>query len=165
MSLREHSYRVRGKWLDFDPGDELREEYDERVRQVFAASETARFVHDLRTMIQHWRLPRLLGHASQVRGGPFTSKIHLDRDDLLRWDGWSAAMRASLEARDEPIVLDEIVIEYRDAVVGFQNWFGDALRQRNTQVLHDLERDRRELRKYASSLFGQPLNDPVNEEG
>jgi hypothetical protein len=38
LSLRDHSYRVRNHWLQPVPSDTLREEHDERVRQVFAES-------------------------------------------------------------------------------------------------------------------------------
>src|SRR4051812_28140216 len=74
MSLREHSYRVRDKWLQRGYADRLREKHDQRVHEVFAKSETAQLVHGLRIIIQHRKLPRLLGHAGWTRGGPFTSE-------------------------------------------------------------------------------------------
>jgi hypothetical protein len=48
-----------------------------------------------------------------VQGGAFTSKIHLDRDDLLEWDRWSPEIRAFLEEGSEDVELDEIVRDYR----------------------------------------------------
>jgi hypothetical protein len=154
MSLREHSYRVRDRWLQADQRDNLREEYNDRARQVFRDSWTAQFVAGLRIIVQHRKLPRLLGYAEHVPGQAFISKIVLDTADVLQVYDWNAAMRASLEARDEPIALDEIVTEYRDAVVGFHGWFVSALRERNAQALRDFELGRRELSAYASRLFG-----------
>jgi hypothetical protein len=165
MSLREHTYRVRAKWLKLDQRDRIREEHDERVRQVFAESRTAQLVGGLRIIVQHRKLPRLLGHASHAPGQAFESKIHLDSDDLLEWDGWSPAVRAFLQEGEEPVELDELVAEYREAVVSFHTWFGDAVRQRNAPILQDLERGRRELADYAAGMFGPPINDPMSEEG
>jgi hypothetical protein len=161
MSLREHSYRVLDKWLKPSELDQLREEYDRRVRQVFADSQTAQLVQGLRVIVQHRKLPRLLGHAEHTRGGPFTSTIRLDHDDLLEWDGWSPEMRGALEEGAAPVELREIVTEYRHAVVGFHYWFGTALRERNAEALETLERDRMELARYASGLFGPPMSDPT----
>jgi hypothetical protein len=165
LSLRDHSYRVRDKWLQAAPSDTLREEHDERVRQVFAESRTAQLVQGLRIIVQHRKLPRLRGQADWQQGGPFTSKVHLDRDDLLEWDGWSPEVRAFLEKGEEDVELDELVTEYRAAVVGFHTWFGSALRARNADALEDLERRRRELADYAAGMFGPPINDPSSEEG
>jgi hypothetical protein len=164
LSLRDHSYRVRNHWLQPVPSDTLREEHDERVRQVFAESRTAQLVLGLRNIVQHRKLPRLRGHAEWRQGEAFTSKVHLDRDDLLEWDGWSPEVRAFLEG-EEDVVLDELVSEYRTAVVGFHTWFGAAVRGRNAEALADLERRRPELADYASGMFGSPINDPSSEEG
>jgi hypothetical protein len=99
LSLRDHSYRVRNHWLQPVPSDTLREEHDERVRQVFAESRTAQLVLGLRNIVQHRKLPRLRGHAEWRQGEAFTSKVHLDRDDLLEWDGWSPRPAPSWRVR------------------------------------------------------------------
>ena len=165
MSLREHSYRVRDQWLKPGRRDRLRAQHDERVQQAFADSRTAQLVQGLRIIVQHRKLPRLMGYAEHAQGGPFTSQIHLDTDDLLGWDGWSPAMRASLENDEGPVVLGEIVTEYREAVVEFHSWFGSAVRERNANALEDLQKQRRELSQYASNMFGPPMNDPSSKEG
>jgi hypothetical protein len=165
MSLREHSYRVRDKWLGPDQRDRLREKHDERVRQVFAESRAAQHVLGLRHIVQHRKLPRLLGHAEWSEAGGFASKIHLDRDDLLEWDGWSPEVRAFLEEGEEDVELDEIVTQYRAALIGFHTWFWAAVQERNAEALEDLERGRHELADYASGMFGRPINDPSSEEG
>jgi hypothetical protein len=165
MSLREHSYRVRDNWLGQAQSDTLREKYDRRVRQVFAESRTAQLVEGLRIIVQHRKLPRLRGHAEWRQGEAFTSKVHLDRDDLLEWDGWSPEIRAFLEGDEEDVELDELVTEYRGAVVGFHTWFGSAVRARNAEALEDLERRRQELAEYASGMFGPAFNVPEDEEG
>ena len=165
MSLREHSYRVRDKWLGPDQRDRLREEHDERVRQVFAESRAAQLVLGLRNIIQHRKLPRLLGEHGWVRGEGFTSKVRLDKDDLLEWDRWSPEIRADLEEGEGDVDLGGIVTEYRAAVVGFHTWFWAAVQQRNAEALAGLERRRSELADYASGLFGPPINDPPSEEG
>jgi hypothetical protein len=164
LSLRDHSYRVRNHWLQPVPSDTLREEHDERVRQV------CRRVEDGPTSprpAEHRPAPEAAtapGHAEWRQGEAFTSKVHLDRDDLLEWDGWSPEARAFLES-EEDVVLDELVSEYRAAVVGFHTWFGAAVRGRNAEALADLEKGRRELADCASGMFGSPINDPSSEEG
>jgi hypothetical protein len=164
MSLREHSYRVRDKWLRQAQQD-TRDEYDDRVRQVFAESRTAQLVEGLRIIVQHRKLPRLLGHTEWVRGGALTSKIHIDRNDLLEWEKWSPEIRAFLEEGEEEVVLDEIVRDYRAAVIAFHTWFGSALQERNAEALEDLERRRQELADYAAGMFGPAINVPDDEAG
>ena len=78
MSLREHSYRVLDDWLPPAEADTLREEYDERVRQVFAESRAAELMKGLRVIVQHRKLPGLLGGLEQVVGGPLKSTVHVD---------------------------------------------------------------------------------------
>jgi hypothetical protein len=161
MSLREHSYRVRDKWLPSEQGDDLREQHDGRVTQVFAESRTAQLVEGLRIIVQHRKLPRLLGSLSYDSASEvFESSFHLDRDGLLEWDGWSADIRAYLEQGEEDLDVAEIVTEYREAVVGFHGWFESAVEQRNSAALQRLEDERRELSEYRSSLFGPAISDP-----
>jgi hypothetical protein len=164
LSLRDHSYRIREHWLQPVPTDTLREEHDERVRQVFGESRTAQLVLGLRHIVQHRKLPRIWGHAEWQQGGAFTSKAHLDRDDLLEWDRWSPEVRAFLADDEEDVVLDELVTDYRAAVVGFHTWFVAAVRARNAETLEDLDRRRRELAEYAAGMFGPAINVPEDEE-
>ena len=160
MSLREHSYRVRDKWLPPAESDELRAEHNDRVAKVFARSTTAQLVEGIRIIVQHRKLPGLLGSLSYDSATEvFESSLHLNRDDLLEWDGWSADLRTYLEG-EEDLDLAEIVPEYREAVVGFHGWFESAVEQRNSAALQRLEDERRELSDYGSSLFGPPVSDP-----
>jgi hypothetical protein len=117
-------------------------------------------VQGLRNIVQHEKLPRLLGHASHAPGQAFTSKVRFDPDDLLVWKGWNADMRKYLQESGDTVDLDEVVIEYRDAVVGFHEWFASAVRQRNNAALKELERGKKELADYGSTLFGPSLSDP-----
>lgn len=162
-SLREHSFRVRDKWLPVDPGDELGVEYHERARVTFAESTTAQLVAGLRIIVQHRKLPRLLGHTAATMGESFTSGIVLDAEDLLRWDRWRPEIREMLEEREERIALDELVTEYRAAVEAFHTWFVAALAERNAALLDELERSRRELVEYERTLFGPPVDPPEQE--
>jgi hypothetical protein len=153
MTLRQHSYRVRDKWLP--PDERGRDEYEAGARRAFAESRAAELLQGLRVIVQKRKLPELRGHASHVQGGPFESSVRVDLDDLSEWDGWTAATRASLEAGDD-VILEEIVAEYRGAVVEFHGWFRAAVRQRNAAALDDFERGRKQLADYATGMFGGP---------
>ena len=89
--------------------------------------------------------------------------MRFDTEDLLEWDKWSAELRAFLQESGDSVELDEIIREYRDAVVGFHEWFASAVRERNMSALHELERGRQELSDYGSTLFGPPLSDPQSD--
>ena len=160
VSLREHSYRVRDKWLPPAAGDDLRAQHDDRVAEVFARSRTAQLIEGIRNIVQHRKLPRLRGSLSYSSAAEvFESNLHLDRDDLLEWDGWSAELRSYLQGEEE-VDLGEIVAAYRDTVVGFHEWFRIAVEQRNAPALERFEQERQEVSDYGSRLFGPPLNDP-----
>jgi hypothetical protein len=161
MSLREHSKRVREKWLQPDPGDTLGEHYDERVRQTFGESRSAQLVAGLRNIIQHRKLPRLLGGIAGAPGQATETSVRFDTEDLLEWDKWSAELRGFLQ--ESSVELDEIIREYRDAVVGFHEWFASAVRERNMSALQQLEKGSQELSDYGSTLFGPPLSDPQSD--
>ena len=163
VSLRDHSYRVRDKWMKPEGGDQLRQQHDERVKAVFAESTTAQLVEGLRNIYQHRKLPRLLGHTLVIPGEVFKSSIVFDTDDLLKWDGWRPEIRALLIAREDPISLDELVTEYRAAVDAFHEWFGSAVRQRNTALLGELQKQLHEVVEYERSLFGPAIDDPSRE--
>jgi hypothetical protein len=151
-SLRDNYYRVRKKWLKPDPADDLASNYADTVKEVFEKSRTARLVVGLRNITQHRKLPRLGGVLQASPGEPHKSEITLDSRDLLEWDGWSSEMRSFIEEEGDYITLDEIVVEYRDAVVAFHAWFGDALRRRNASALQDLDQARRKLSELAHEL-------------
>ena len=86
--------------------------------------------------------------------------MRLDRDDLLEWDGWSAAMRASLESDDhDDVVINEIATEYRDGSSG-SSPVPSAIRQRNAGALVDSNLPRQELAEYVKGMFGPPIDDP-----
>jgi hypothetical protein len=163
MSLRDHSIRVRKKWLRPDPSDTLAEQYDEWVRQTFGESRAAQLVAGLRNIVQHRKLPRLLGGIAGAPGQPVETSVRFETDDLLEWDGWGAEIRTFLQQSGDSVELDEILSEYREAAIGFHDWFVVAVRERNASALQELARGRRELSEYGSTLFGRPLNDPESD--
>ena len=72
-------------------------------------------------------------------------------------------MREYLHEFGDALDLGEVVTEYRDAVVGFHDWFAEAVRRRNSRALREFEKGRQELSEYASTLFGPAVNDPQSD--
>jgi hypothetical protein len=149
-SLREHTRRAKRKYLC---SDELGAEYDARVADVFLAPK-AQFVQRLRVMVAHRNLPRLLGYTSVILDESFTSNIVLDRDELLEWDDWGVTAQAFLEGSEEPIALDEVIVEYRSGVVGSHEWFTHALTEKNREALKEYERGSEDLLAFTKTLWG-----------
>jgi len=105
-------------------------------------------------MVAHRNLPRLLGYTSVVLDESFTSNIILDRDELLEWDDWGVTAQAFLEGSEEPIALDEVIVECRAAVIGFHEWFTHALTEKNREALKEYERASEDLLAFTKTLWG-----------
>jgi hypothetical protein len=159
FSLRDHSKRMKTRFLPAVASDTLAPQHDERVRATFAESPLARFIEALRNKTLHRRLPITRGYASySVKDLVFESKVGLPRSSLLAIGDWTGLAKQYVNDADDPIVVEEVVSEYTSLVDTFQAWFRKALLQRNRPALLELEKTEGKLRRDWLRLLGQPFD-------
>jgi hypothetical protein len=110
---------------EWPQGSPLREEYQRRVDEEFAASPLHNFVTDLRNLILHVRLPVSTTTETWAPGGAWTFRVMLDSADLLRWDGWSPQARQYIEASGKSVDLGKTVSTYTDEIIAFDRWVAE----------------------------------------
>jgi hypothetical protein len=166
ISLRNHSFRVKDKVLPRDDADPLHEEYAERARTTFGTP-LPQFVHDLRRLCVHWRLPVTHGHAFARRVTPpprnefqFESSIVLNTADLRRWDDWTEPSRSFLESAGDEIAVADVASSYAELVAQFHAWFKTAVLEWHSDSLTEFEERAAEVDARWRKAWGEPVDDP-----
>lgn len=118
-SLVEHSRRIHGK--AYQP-KELREECGRQIQARFVSDPLIQFVHDLRNMALHYRLPTLRMTTS-IQSGEMAVRLQLVRADLEEWKEWTAHSKVFLGNAAEKIDLLETVDGYHSRVTAYYRWF------------------------------------------
>jgi hypothetical protein len=146
---------ARDEWPEGSP---LREEYQRRVDEEFAAAPLHNFVTDLRNLILHVRLPVSTTTETWARGGAWTFRVMLDSADLLRRGDWSSQARQYIEASGKSVDLGRTVSAYTDQIMAFDRWVAERF---IAQHLEEIEAYQRTLREHQARLRQLGLsNDP-----
>ena len=110
------------------PADGCPRRYDEEVRKGFGEDPVVQFIHCLRNMCLHFRLPSIGTTTSwrledQVTGaGNLTITVELQKDDLAAFSEWNAAAKEYLASQSQRIDLCGAVDEYFRRVMAFHSW-------------------------------------------
>jgi hypothetical protein len=125
-----------------DMPEGLREEYERRVDQEFAASPLHNFIIDLRNFMLHWRLPVQQTTESWGAGG-VSFRVMLVSADLLRWERLSSKAREYIEASGEAVDLGETVASYRNKIASFDRWVVEGfMREHVEEIVSYLDAER-----------------------
>lgn len=121
-----------GAGSEFEKG-----EYTDHRRASFETGE-AEFMKDLRNYCTHRSVP-LPGITTTLSGGRgrltvLENKLTLDRDALLKWEGWTKPAKEYLQAKDEHFDLGPVIESYVNTTATFFNWFVDEINDRNADV-------------------------------
>ncbi len=97
-------------------------EYARRVRSL-AADPVVAFVHKLRDLFTHWKMPSIVyvDHSDGSR------TIALSRKDLLKWSEWNAPAHRFLRGSTEDIDIGVVGDEYMKVIRSFYEWFTGQL--------------------------------------
>ena len=154
-SLRDHTRRIMRSY----EGTAIKDSYNAKVAELFGAS--GQMVLELRNYILHYALPASAASTTWRRDPPeYRSYVSLDRDSLLRYDGWSSAVKAHLRGMsDERVDLRLVVEGYYEAVNAFYEWLDRELREHNAAELAEFQRiafEHDEIVERLAAPFGQP---------
>jgi hypothetical protein len=128
-SLRDHVEAIQERHLPHLPDDPGTAEYKTRKSEVFG-SPAGSFVRELRQHVLHERIPETGGYA--VWGSEpddLAAGISLDCSELQAARQWSKKASRYMADAGGDILIHEVAGEFREAVVGFCEWFDAALRR------------------------------------
>jgi hypothetical protein len=113
----------KGDLSDFEAND-----YAQHLDSTFETGEGV-FMSKLRNYCTHYSvlLPALgttLDFGPGGKGVQQVNTLQLERDKLLRWDGWTAPAKTYLQRQPEHFDLAPIIARYVNSAKEFAAWFG-----------------------------------------
>jgi hypothetical protein len=158
-SLRDHAANIKRLHLPDLHGDADTGECHDREYAVFR-SPVGSFVQELRNHVLHERIPKTGGYAVwSTDPAELKSGIALDRSELEAARTWSRQANRYMKEAGDSILIHEIVTDYRDLVVGFYQWFDEAIRRRNREALDELTSREEEVSKALKAAWGPAVSD------
>lgn len=118
-----------------------------------------RFLKDLRTYTQHWKLPFVSATFSMKvantgnRKATIQQKLILHKNDLLEWKGWSQESKKCMEIYEEKIDLKLIIDEYQELIASFHKRLRKKvveLYSKQIKEFFEIESDLRKLQEHKS---------------
>jgi hypothetical protein len=100
--------------------------YQTEIENRFIKDGTAQFIKDLRQFCQHYRLPLVMAQVGLnlgPKGGDINWGVPISRNQLKVWSGWSATSKTFIDGSETKINLEEVLKQYRDKVIDFNDWF------------------------------------------
>ncbi|WP_225336244.1 hypothetical protein [Halomicrobium urmianum] len=125
-SLINHTQRFVNKY-----GDESFQNTYSSTIMDYELSERAHFLTQLRHYTQKRTLPPLR-RFSHSPGGDEDDiyRVIVQKEDLLEWDGWNATAQEYITGLDDRIDVTEQILDYREAVADFYDWFDEYARDK-----------------------------------
>jgi hypothetical protein len=135
------------------------QDYSEKLAEAFETGERV-FMSKLRNYCTHYSipLPELSTMFSWERGSPgvIVNTLQLDKDKLLRWDGWGGQAKEFLSRQAQLFDLAPIVERYVNAANEFAAWFGGEINRRSASLLDEITTKAMELKLWHDENVGPP---------
>lgn len=140
-------------------------EYKKEVELRFAADPLTQFVHGLREMAQHYRLPQMTSLTRYASGG-VSIQVVLKKTDLMAYSSWKATARKYLMTVDaEHIALRVLCDTYHKKIIDFYNWFFAQLERIHASEFDRLHAvQRAELERNMPQVLSSLANQIVHAE-
>ena len=134
-------------------------DYSEKLAEVFETGERM-FMSKLRNYCTHYSipLPQLGTTYTWERGGEdsVVNTLQLDKDKLLRWDGWGAPAKDFLSGQPQLFDLAPIVDRYVTAANEFAEWFWLEINDRSAALRDEHNTKLAELGLWHEENVGAP---------
>jgi hypothetical protein len=146
--------RKKGERSKFEAND-----YTGQLQKVFQTGE-AEFMTKLRNCCTHYSIPVPgLGTTmgwEQGSGLYRVNTLQLDRDALLRWDGWGASAKAYLRNQTPRFDFAPIIERYMASARVFFQWFWEEVNKRSTERIKELNAKAMEVKLWWDENNLQP---------
>jgi hypothetical protein len=134
-------------------------DYSAKLEEAFETGERT-FMSKLRNYCTHYSipLPQLTTTWNFERGvgSAIVNTLQLDRDKLLRWDGWGGQAKEFLSQQDQLFDLAPIVERYVNAANHFAAWFWSEINDRSASLIDEMTTKATELKLWHDENVGQP---------
>ncbi len=101
---------------------QFKREYKKEIKKR-KIKEKGEFLRDLRNYTLHYQLPIAQATLFFKNGNsPMQKKITLDKQDLLRWNGWKSHSKKYIEKHEREIDLKVAISEYHELITEFYKW-------------------------------------------
>ena len=135
-------------------------DYAEKLTAAFETDEAA-FMNKLRNYCTQYSipLPELGTTMRREQGMPGVEQVNtlqLDRDKLLRWNGWTQSAKRYLEGQEEHFNLVPIIERYVNAAGEFAQWFWLEINQRSLMLIDEMNTKAMELKLWYDERVGHP---------
>jgi len=144
-SLIDHSRRYRRKLNN----DTLNQNNEREINKL-TRNKCVIFVKKFRNYIQHYSLPIIAGHVhlwrKDVDEPDFEEdfKILLNKEELLKWDGWNKISKDFIENHEE-LVLRTIFDEYERMNNIYYEWFYNEVIKTHKDKIEELRKLENEI--------------------
>lgn len=135
-------------------------DYAEQLAATFETGEAA-FMGKLRNYCTHYSIP-LPNLGTTIRweqGMPGVEQVNtlqLERDKLLRWNGWTRPAKRFLEEQAEDFDLVPIIERYVNAAGQFAQWFWGEINRRSASLIDEMNAKATELKLWYDENVGPP---------
>jgi len=138
VSFRLHDFVASAKSLT-DHSRIIYESIHERDKQTYQLmvdrmlinNPVVQFIHKLREMCQHYKLP-FVGAEWTLRNGQLT--LFLSKKNLLDFNKWNSKAKELLNSYEDKIDLAKVISDYYHAIEAFHNWV-----QKNFKEINHVE--------------------------
>ena len=132
-------------------------DYSEKLAEAFETGERV-FMSKLRNYCTHYSipLPELSTTFSRERGsqGVTINTLQLDKDKLLRWEGWGGQAREFLSRQAQLFDLAPIAARYVNAANEFAAWFWSEINRRSASLIDEMTTKAMELKLWHDENVG-----------
>ncbi len=146
---------------EYYSGSPVFDAYKDKVKADLSDNPLVRFIQDLRNYMMHRGLPggaMSLSVKRQPDDSFITeSTVSMNRDELLKWGGWTNPSRSYLATAQKQIKISDLSNIYAAQIRNFSEWLDKAIRRhhikdiREFQKLQRLYRDTRERESQADT--------------
>lgn len=117
------------RWINkYYKETELKQFYDEKIKEYFIDNNLCKFIQELRNYQSHYTIPFTSYNASFSNSGPSSFMISVKKDRLLEYDKWSMGARAYIEEFEDDINVEIFCYEYYKLVNKFYEEFWEKIK-------------------------------------
>jgi len=152
VSLVQHTMKLYGRLYG---KNNLFPEYHERSKKDFDTP-LLTFIQDFRNYCQHIKSPIITFLTADDSNGRLVTRICIPLSDLQEYVEWKAQAKSFLATVQERLDVMEVLVDFHNKEVAFQNWFRTRQEEIHADELKELDDKKDELRALMGDNYIPP---------